>query len=137
MKTTSLTTKQSTILLKPQKTKPPPPQTKTNPLAELTIDDIGQAFGPSSPLSTSTLSGSGGTVIQVVRVDALSAGLPLLSASRTSTPLKVVQPAGQMVKHGFHVAAPRFTGDQHHHDNNNTDNTDDYMECSPAGTKTL
>lgn len=131
------------------KTSPPPYRT----LAELTIDDIGNGFGPSSPLSTSTLSGSGGTVIQVAVADATSAMLPQLSASRTSTPLKVVQSAVQQAKHGFHVAAavaasvlpgPRFTGGDlgdHHHDDrqppgNGHDTNDDYMECSPAGTDT-
>lgn len=83
----------------------------------------------SSPLSTSTLSGSGGTVID-------------LSASRTSTPLRVVLPM-QPAKHGFYVAAAPMpplrptvvaaaaagraaVGE-----------SSDYIECSPAGTEVL
>lgn len=82
----------------------------------------------SSPLSTSTLSGSGGTVID-------------LSASRTSTPLRVVLPM-QPAKHGFYVAAAPMpplmsavvtaaAGRA------SVGESSDYIECSPAGTEVL
>lgn len=79
----------------------------------------------SSPLSTSTLSGSGGTVID-------------LSACRTSTPLRVVQPV-QPAKHGFYVdAAPATMAAMVQTCRSSSiEATSDYVECSPAGTELL